>query len=100
MSRSALLRASHQEASMKILLMLVCIVIQTNAFAECATNARGTTECSNGQTAGGYNPNTGNAWKAQKNQNGVTTTNTSKGGEAMTKNGKGVYKSPSGKTCY
>ena len=28
------------------------------------------------------------------------TTQTSKGGEAKTKNGKGVYKSPSGKTCY
>ncbi|ANB72375.1 hypothetical protein [Paraburkholderia phytofirmans] len=81
-------------------LALACIVVSSSAFANCATNARGETVCGNGQTAGGYNPNTGNAWKAQKNQNGVTTTQTSKGGEAKTKNGKGVYKSPSGKTCY
>ncbi|MEM5460741.1 hypothetical protein VSR69_38865 [Paraburkholderia phytofirmans] len=85
---------------MKILFMLICVVASSTAFAECVTNARGVTACNNAQAAGGYNANTGNAWKAQKNQNGVTTTQTSKGGEARTKNGKGVYKSPSGKTCY
>jgi hypothetical protein len=85
---------------MKILLMLACVVMSSNVLAECITNARGVAECNNGQTAGGYNANRGNAWKAQKNQNGVTTTQTSKGGEAKTKNGMGVYKSPSGKTCY
>jgi hypothetical protein len=85
---------------MKALLILVCLTLSSNAFAECTTNARGATVCNNGETAGGYNPNTGNAVKAQKNQAGVTTTQTSKGGEAKTKNGKGVYKSPSGKTCY
>ena len=85
---------------MKVLFVLIAFALSSNVFAECTTNARGMTECNNGQAAGGYNPNTGNAWKAQKNQNGVTTTTTSKGGEAKTKNGKGVYKSPSGKTCY
>ncbi|CAE6687398.1 MULTISPECIES: hypothetical protein [Paraburkholderia] len=85
---------------MKVLFVLIAFALSSNVFAECTTNARGMTECNNGQAAGGYNPNTGNAWKAQKNQNGVTTTTTSKGGEAKTKNGKGVYKSPSGQTCY
>jgi hypothetical protein len=85
---------------MRILVLLACVMLSSSAFAECTTNARGVTVCGNGQTAGGYNPNTGNAWKAQKNQAGVTTTRTSNGGEAKTKNGKGVYKSPSGKTCY
>lgn len=85
---------------MKVLFVLIAFALSSNVFAECTTNARGMTECNNGQAAGGYNANTGNAWKAQKNQNGVTTTQTSKGGEAKTKNGKGVYKSPSGKTCY
>ena len=75
-------------------------MLSSGAFAECAKNARGVTVCGNGQTAGGYNPNTGNAFKSQKNQAGVTTTQTSKGGEAKTINGKGVYRSPSGKTCY
>jgi hypothetical protein len=42
---------------------------------------------------------TGNAWKSEKNPAGVATTETSAGGEAKTKNGKGVYKSPSGKKC-
>ncbi|MFL9991045.1 hypothetical protein PQR34_16550 [Paraburkholderia sediminicola] len=85
---------------MKVLLVLIACALSSNVFAECTTNARGMTECNNGQAAGGYNPNTGNAWKSQRNQNGVATTTTSKGGEAKTKNGKGVYKSPSGQTCY
>jgi hypothetical protein len=88
------------ETVMKMLVMLLCMLFASGAFAECATNGRGVAACGNGQTAGGYNANTGNAWKAQKNQAGVTTTQTSKGGEAKTKNGNGVYKSPSGKTCY
>jgi hypothetical protein len=88
---------------MRILALLACVVLSTmlstNAFAECSTTSTGRTVCNNGQQAGGYNPNTGNAWKSQRNQNGVATTQTSRGGEAKTKNGKGVYKSPSGKTC-
>ncbi|MFM0658393.1 hypothetical protein [Paraburkholderia sediminicola] len=85
---------------MRVLLILACLVLSSSAFAVCGTNLRGGTACSNGQTAGGYNPNTGNAWKAQKNQAGVTTTQTSKGGVAKTVNGRGVYKGPGGVTCY
>jgi len=85
---------------MRMLVVLACMMLSSGAFAECTTNARGATVCNNGQTAEGYNPNTGNAFKAQKNQAGVRTTQTSKGGEAKTENGKGVYKSPSGKKCY
>lgn len=84
---------------MRILIALACVMLSSSAFAECTT-ARGATACNNGQTAGGYNPNTGNAVKAQKNQAGVTTAQTSRGGEAKTRNGKSVYKSPSGQTCY
>jgi hypothetical protein len=91
---------TQQEMAVKILVMLACALLSSGAFAECATNGRGAAACGNGQTAGGYNQNTGNAWKAERNQAGVTTTQTSKGGEAKTKNGKGVYKSPSGQTCY
>jgi hypothetical protein len=83
----------------RILVMLACAMLSSSAFADCTTSATGRTVCSNGQTAGGYNPNTGNALKAQKNQAGVTTTQTSKGGEAKTRNGKGIYRSPGGKTC-
>jgi hypothetical protein len=86
--------------AMKALVIVVSVVMCSNAFAECTTNARGVTVCNNGQTAGGYNPHTGNAWKSQKNQAGVTTTQTSKGGEAKTINGKGVYRGPNGKKCY
>ncbi len=76
------------------------MVFSSHAFAECTTNAFGRTVCSNGEEAGGYNAKTGNAWKSEKNQNGVATTQTSKGGEAKTKNGKGVYRGPNGKKCY
>ncbi|CAE6869131.1 hypothetical protein R75461_08471 [Paraburkholderia nemoris] len=85
---------------MRMLVMLTCVMLSSSAFANCTTNARGVTTCNNGQTAGGYNPNTGNAVKAQTNQAGVTTTQTSKGGEAKTVNGKGVYKAPNGTICY
>jgi hypothetical protein len=80
-------------------IILLLMVFASNVFAECVTNARGRTVCSNEQKAGGYNARTGTAWKSEKNEAGVTTTQTRAGGEAKTKNGKGVYKSPSGKTC-
>src|ERR1017187_8773125 len=44
--------------------------------------AASVTVCSNGQTAAAVNPHTGNAAVAQKNSNGVTTTQTSNGGRA------------------
>jgi hypothetical protein len=81
-------------------IILTLVVFASSASAECYTNARGRYVCSNGQEAGGYNANTGNAWKSEKNQNGVATTQTSAGGKAKTKNGKGVYQSPTGKDCY
>lgn len=85
---------------MKILALLVCLMTISNAFAECATNSRGATACGNGQTAGGYNRNTGTAWTSETNQNGVRTTQNNHGGEAKTMNGKGVAEGPGGKTCY
>ena len=81
-------------------IILTLMLVSSSAFADCVTNARGRVVCSNGEQAGGYNAKTGNAWKSQKNQAGVATTQTSAGGEAKTKNGKGVYQSPSGKDCY
>jgi hypothetical protein len=72
----------------------------SGAFAnDCYKNMRGETICSNGQSAAAVNPNTGKAAVAQKNQNGVTTTHTSTGGQAKTKNGKGVAEGPKGTTC-
>jgi hypothetical protein len=82
------------------MMLLTFIVFSSTVSAECYTNARGRYVCNNGQVAGGYNAKTGNAWKSQKNQNGVATTQTSAGGEAKTKNGRGVYQSPNGKNCY
>ena len=81
-------------------IILTVMMFSSSALAECVKNARGRTVCSNGQEAGGYNARTGNAWKSETNEAGVTTTQTSRGGEAKTKNGKGVYTSPSGKKCY
>jgi hypothetical protein len=86
---------------MRILLIILTLtMLSTSAFAECYQNSYGRTECNNGEQAGGYNSNTGTAWKSEKNQNGVATTQTSRGGRAKTKNGKGVYQSPNGKNCY
>jgi hypothetical protein len=80
---------------------LLCALLAPSGFAaDCTTNARGTTTCSNGDKAVRHNPNTGNAAKAQTNTRGVTTVQTSNGGEARMKNGKGVYRGPNGETCY
>jgi len=81
-------------------ILLTLVLISSNAFANCVTNERGRVVCSNGSEAGGYDSRTGTAWKSSRNENGVATTQTSRGGEAKTKNGKGVYQSPSGKDCY
>jgi hypothetical protein len=83
-----------------IVVLLSVILLASSAHANCVTNMRGRVVCSNGTEAGGYNAKTGNAWKSQTNQNGVATTQTSRGGEAKTKNGKGVYHGPNGKDCY
>ena len=85
---------------MKTLVLLACLMASSSVFAECATNSRGQTVCGNGQSAGGYNRNTGTGWTSQTNQNGVHTTQTSRGGEAKTMNGKGVAQGPGGTTCY
>jgi hypothetical protein len=80
--------------------VLALMVSSKSVFASCYTNTAGRMECNNGEQAGGANPNTGNAWHSEKNQYGVNTTHTSAGGEAKTKNGRGVYKRPNGKDCY
>jgi hypothetical protein len=63
-------------------------------------NANGQVTCDNGQGSSGYNPRTGNAYSSQTNDQGVTSTQTRRGGQATTKNGKGTVTTPGGKTCY
>ena len=115
---------------MKIVLMIALMTFASVASAaDCVTNVRGKTVCSNGEKAIAVNPNTGtvttaqkypggvttvqsstgtkaavnprtgNAAVAQTNQNGVTTTKTARGGEAKTKNGMGVAEGPNGTVC-
>jgi hypothetical protein len=85
---------------MKTLVVLACLILSANAYADCVRNARGQTVCANGQSSGGYNRNTGTAWNSQVNSNGVRTTQNSRGGEATTVNGKGVVHGANGTTCY
>jgi len=85
---------------MRILLLVVaCMLLSSVASADCVTNSRGKTVCSNGEKAAVVNRKTGTVHTAQKNQYGVTTTQSSNGGKAKTKNGKGVYVSPNGTKC-
>ena len=83
----------------KVIVVLAFLIFSSTTYAECKKTPTGRTVCNTGEAAGGYNSRTGNAWKSQTNQGGVTTTETSRGGEAKTKNGKGVAQTPSGKTC-
>src|SRR5579862_2171841 len=90
-----------RETTMQVpVVLLTLFLFSSNAFANCVTNNRGQVVCSNGSQAGGYNSRTGTAWKSSRNENGVATTQTSRGGMAKTKNGKGVYQGPNGKDCY
>jgi len=68
-------------------------VVHAPAYSSSVTTVQG--------AAGGaaYNPRTGNAAVSHTNANGVTTTQTARGGEAKTKNGMGVAQAPGGKTC-
>ncbi len=86
---------------MKFPLMAVCVVLLSASLckANCTKNARGETVCSDGQSAAAYNPNTGKGATANKNSNGVKTTQTTGGGKSKTKNGKGVAQGPKGTTC-
>lgn len=85
---------------MKLASALACLlVVSTVQAADCVTNARGKTVCAKEGKAVVVNPNTGTAAKVEKSDAGVTSTQTAKGGQAKTKDGKGVYQSPSGKTC-
>jgi hypothetical protein len=79
--------------------VLVCLAFASVASAECRTTRGGKRVCGDGDDAAAYNPRTGNAVKSEKNDNGVATTESRRGGEAKTKNGKGVYKAPNGTTC-
>ena len=85
---------------MKVLLVMMCMFVASSLSAQdCVKNARGETVCGNGRTAAAVNPNTGRGAATHKNSNGVTTTQTTSGGKAKTKNGMGVAQGPNGKTC-
>ena len=83
----------------QIILLVGCFAFSSLVQAGCATMPNGKVVCGNGQEAGSYNPNTGVAKKSEAGAFGTTHTQTSRGGEAVTKNGKGVVQTPSGKTC-
>lgn len=85
----------------RIILLAGCFVLSSPVFAnaDCVRTATGKVICGNGENAGSYNPNTGAVKKTETNDYGVKTTETSRGGEAKTKNGVGVVKTPGGKTC-
>jgi hypothetical protein len=85
---------------MKISLIMACVFLSASLCqANCVKNARGQTVCGDGQSAAGYNPNTGKGAAANKNSNGITSTQTTRGGKSKTKNGKGVAQGPNGTTC-
>lgn len=85
---------------MKLAAGLVFLFLASSVFAgDCVENARGKTVCAKDGKAVAYNPQTGTATKSSQNANGVTTSQTSKGGEAKTKNGKGVAEGPGGTKC-
>jgi hypothetical protein len=59
-----------------------------------------TTAHSNSGAKAAYNPHTGASAVEHTNGNGVKATQTSRGGQAKTKNGMGVAEAPNGTKCY
>jgi hypothetical protein len=93
-------RTVVSEMQMKISLIMAGVFLSASLCqANCVKNARGQTVCNDGQSAAGYNPNTGKGATANKNSNGVTTTQTTRGSKSKTRNGKGVATGPNGTTC-
>ena len=106
---------------MKAVLMMVCVLFASGALAaDCVTNSNGKAVCSNGDKAAVVNKNTGtvksaertsggtattvqgrngNAAASKTDQNGVTTTKTTGGGEVKSRNGVGAAKTADGTTC-
>jgi hypothetical protein len=82
----------------KLILLIGCFAVSSMAVAECV-NINGKVTCGNGQEAARYNPYTGNAAKTETGAMGIKHTETRYGGEAYTKNGKGVVQTPGGTTC-
>ena len=82
-----------------LFIIIVLALVGTTASAECVRLPSGRVECSGGAQSGGYNPNTGKAWKSETNARGVESYESTTGAKAKTRNGKGVYQSPTGKTC-
>ena len=68
---------------MKALLVMVCVMFASGAFAaDCVTNSQGKTACSNGEKAVVVNKNTGTVKSAERNSGGVTTTQSRNGAKA------------------
>lgn len=83
----------------KIILLIACFTFSATVSAGCVRQPNGKVTCSNGEEAARYNPYTGNAAKTEKGAMGINHTETRYGGEAYTKNGKGVVQTPNGTTC-
>jgi hypothetical protein len=84
---------------MKAILLVALISLSAGASGACYTNRYGKVVCENNGSAAAVNPQRGTSATATTNSNGVTTTQGSRGGEAKTRNGKGVYQAPGGATC-
>jgi len=82
------------------MIILASTLFSTSAFARCYTNSYRHVVCTNGERAATYNSHTGTTWHSARNEHGVVTTHTSRGGYARTRNGNGVYHTANGKDCY
>jgi hypothetical protein len=84
--KSARAKDKFAEAKMKGFLIAACMLLTSNGFAadapNCHTNLRGQTICTNGEGAVVANPNTETVTTVQKNQNGVTTAQSTNGDRA------------------
>jgi hypothetical protein len=84
--------------TMKILVIIGCMLVCSSVFADCRT-VNNRVVCNSGEGAAGYNSRTGNAWKAEENDAGIKTIESSRGGKAKAKNGRAIYTSPNGTFC-
>jgi hypothetical protein len=82
----------------KIFAIVGCMIICSSAFADCRTVNKKVV-CNSADGAAGYNSRTGKAWKAEENDAGIKTIQSSRGGKVKTKNGRAIYTSPNGAVC-
>ena len=100
MKRTRLERPKESKSKMRIISTIALVAMLAGpAYGACRQDSSGKINC-NGQGPSGNRAQNWRNSNQDTNSFGVTTTQSNRGGEFKTKNGRAVYTSPNGTKCY